>query len=94
MNSGLGMLEAGASQRHVEHQLGVSQSVVAKLWNRFQIRGNVIHRHGGDYQTITTQTEDRFIVKQARRHRCMSATALQNDIQNATANSNHSKQTV
>lgn len=78
------MLEAGRSQRHVAGVLGVSQSTVARMWRRFQTYGHVTHRHGGGRQRSTTQREDRFIVVQARRQRFVTATALQNDFQNAT----------
>ena len=35
MNRGIGMLHSGLSQRHVANVLGVSQSVVSRMWNRF-----------------------------------------------------------
>ena len=34
MNMGIGMLHSGLSQRHVANVLGVSQSVVSRMWNR------------------------------------------------------------
>ncbi|KAH3726062.1 hypothetical protein DPMN_051917 [Dreissena polymorpha] len=37
MNRGVGMLEEGASQRHMARQLGVSQSVVARMWSCYQM---------------------------------------------------------
>ncbi|KAH3839839.1 hypothetical protein DPMN_113276 [Dreissena polymorpha] len=76
MNRGVGLLEVGASQRHVPRKLGVSQSVVARMWSRYQMNGNVISRYRGGRQRATTQAQDRFIVVQARRHRFMNATAL------------------
>ena len=33
MNRGIGMLHSGLSQRHVANVLGVSQSVVSRMWN-------------------------------------------------------------
>ena len=65
MNRGVGMLEVGASQRHVARQLGVSQSVVARMWSRYQMHGDVIPRYRGGRQRATTQAQDRFIVVQA-----------------------------
>ena len=47
MNRGIGMLEAGSNQREVACILGVSQSVIGRLWQRYQTHGNVMHRHGG-----------------------------------------------
>ena len=37
MNRGIGMLHSGLSQRHVANVLGVSQSVVSRMWNRFML---------------------------------------------------------
>ena len=84
MNRGVGMLEVGASQRHVARQLGVLQRVVARMWSRYIMHSDVILRYRGSRQRATTQAQDRFIVVQARRHRFMNATALQNDLQNAS----------
>jgi len=64
--------------------LGVSQSVVLRMWKRYQTYGDVTHRHGGGRQRATTQAEDRFLVIQTRRHRFMNATTLRNDVENAT----------
>ena len=47
MNRGIGMLRSGLSQRHVANVLGVSQSVVSRMWNRFITTGNVRHLHAG-----------------------------------------------
>ena len=47
MNRGIGMLHSGLSQRHVPNVLGVSQSVVSRMWNRFITTGNVRHLHAG-----------------------------------------------
>ena len=47
MNKGIGMLHSGLSQRHVANVLGVSQSVVSRMWNRFITTGNVRHLHAG-----------------------------------------------
>ena len=47
MNRGIGMFHSGLSQRHVANVLGVSQSVVSRMWNRFITTGNVRHLHAG-----------------------------------------------
>ena len=47
MNRGIWMLHSGLSQRHVDNVLGVSQSVVSRMWNRFITTGNVRHLHAG-----------------------------------------------
>ena len=47
MNRGIGMLHSGLSQRHVANVLGVSQSVVSRMWNQFITTRNVRHLHAG-----------------------------------------------
>ena len=84
MNRGIGMLHSGLSQRHVANVLGVSQSVVSKMWNRFITTGNVCHLHAGGRERPTNEVRDRFLVVQAWRHRSDNATTLRRDFQNAT----------
>ena len=84
MNRGIGMLHSGLSQRHVANVLGVSQSVVSRMWNRFITTGNVRHLHAGGRERSTNEVQDRFLVVQARRHRSDNATTLRRDFQNAT----------
>ena len=85
INRETGMLEVGHSQRHVAGVIGVSQSTVARIWERFVTHGNARYRHGGCRKRVTTQREDRFIIVQARRRVFVSAAALQNDFQNDIA---------
>ena len=84
MHGGIGMLEAGPSQRSVAEHLDVSQSVVSRMWNRYQTNGNAQHRHGGGRAKVTSDIQDRYIGLFARRNRLGNATSLQNDFQNAT----------
>ena len=84
MNRGIGMLHSGLSQRHVANVLGVSQSVVSRMWNRFITTGNVRHLHAGGRECSTNEVQDRFLVVQARRHRFDNRTTLRRDFQNAT----------
>ena len=83
MNRGIGMLEAGLSQREVARVLEVSQSVVSGMWTRFHLTGNVMHQHAGGRERSTTRAQDWFIALQARRHRFNNAT-LRSELQNAT----------
>ena len=84
MNRGIGILHSGLSQRHVANALGVSQSVVSRMWNRFITTGNVRRLHVGGRECSTNEVQDRFLVVQARRHRFDNATTLRRDFQNAT----------
>ena len=56
MNKGIGMLHSGLSQRHVANVLGVSQSVVSRMWNRFITTGNVRDFPNATGVRISTQT--------------------------------------
>ena len=84
MNRGIGMLHSGLSQRHVANILGVSQSVVSRMWNRFITTGNVRHLHAWGRERSTNEVQDLFLEVQARRHRFDNATTLRRDFQNAT----------
>ena len=83
MNRGIGMLEAGLSQREVACVLGVSQSVVSRMWTRIHLTGNVMHQHAGGREHSTTRAQDQFIALQAWRHRFNNAT-LRSELQKAT----------
>ena len=63
MNRGIGMLEAGLSQMEVARVLGVSQSIVSRMWTRFHLTGNVMHQHAGGRERSTTRAQDRFITR-------------------------------
>ena len=84
MNRGIGMPHSGLSQRHVANFLGVFQSVVSRMWNRFIKTRNVRHLHAGGREHSTTEVQDQFLVVQARRHRFDNATTLRRDFQKAT----------
>ncbi|GFU51982.1 transposable element Tc1 transposase [Trichonephila clavipes] len=73
----IGRLESGQTQRSVADAVGVTRSVVARLWNRFQETGNVRRRPGAGRPRVTTSTDDRYIQLTARRNRTENATQLQ-----------------
>ena len=83
MNRGIGMLHSGLSQRHVANVLGVSQSDVSRMWNRFITTGNDAFACWGQERS-TNEVQDRFLVVQAQHHRFDNATTLRWDFQNAT----------
>ena len=60
MNRGIGMLHSGLSKRHVANVLGVSQSVVSRMWNRFITTGNVRHLHAGGRECSTNEFKTDF----------------------------------
>ena len=84
MHVGIDMLESGLSQRSVAEHLNVSQSVVCRMWTRYQNNGNAKHRHGGGRAKATSDAQDRYIGLLARRNRFRNATSVSNDFQKAT----------
>ncbi|GFV75627.1 transposable element Tcb2 transposase [Trichonephila clavipes] len=89
----IGRLESGQSQRSVADAVGVSRSVVAMLWNRFQETGNVKRRPGAGRPRATTSTDDRYIQLTARRSGTENATQLLRQLLLATGR-RVSRQTV
>jgi len=53
------------NQRHFARHLGVSQGVVAKMWNHIQTQGNVVYQHGAGRQRATTNTDGLFVALKA-----------------------------
>ena len=66
MHVSIGMLEAGSSQRNVTEHLDVSQSVVSRMWNRYQMNGNAQHQHNGGPAKATLDIQDCYISLLAR----------------------------
>ena len=81
MHVGIGMLEAGSSQRNVSQsfQLCCLQDVEC-----YQTNGNAQHRHSGGRAKATSEIQDLYIGLLARLNRFHNATSLRNDFQNAT----------
>ena len=69
MHVGIGMLETGSSQWNMAEHLNVSQSVVSRMWNRYQTNGNAQHRHGGGRAKATSDIQDRYIGLLAEQNR-------------------------
>ncbi|GFW47567.1 transposable element Tcb2 transposase [Trichonephila clavipes] len=79
----VGRLEGGQTQAAVAQAIGVSQSVISRIWNRFLETGSVGRRPGQGRRRATTPNEDRYLVLTAWRHRNMNAT-LQQHLRSAT----------
>ncbi|GFU85188.1 transposable element Tcb2 transposase [Trichonephila clavipes] len=73
----VGRLEGGQTQAEVAQVIGVSQSVISKIWNRLSETGSAGRRPGQGRRWATMPNEDRYLVLTARRHRNMNATLLQ-----------------
>ncbi|GFV99471.1 transposable element Tcb2 transposase [Trichonephila clavipes] len=80
----VGRLEGGQTQAEVAQAIGVSQSMISRIWNRFLETESAGRRPGQGRRRATTPNEDRFLVLTARRHRNMNATLLQQHLRSAT----------
>ncbi|GFV80715.1 transposable element Tcb2 transposase [Trichonephila clavipes] len=80
----VGRLEGGKTQAEVAQTIGVSQSVISRIWNRFLEIGSAGRRPRQGRRRATTPNEDRYLVLTARRHRNMNATLLQQHLRSAT----------
>ncbi|GFV44717.1 transposable element Tcb1 transposase [Trichonephila clavipes] len=57
----IGRLECGRTQLEVSEEFGIAQSVISKLWKRFQDYGNVSRCYSTGRPRVTTPNEDRYI---------------------------------
>ncbi|GFU64353.1 transposable element Tcb2 transposase [Trichonephila clavipes] len=80
----VGRLEGGQTQAEVARAIGVSQSVISRIWNRFLETKIAGRRPEQGRRRITTPNEDHYLVLTARRHRNMNATLLQQLLRSAT----------
>ncbi|GFW65737.1 transposable element Tcb2 transposase [Trichonephila clavipes] len=80
----VGRLEGGRTQAEVAQAIGVSQSVISRIWNRFLETGSACRRPGQGRRRATTPNEDRYLVLTAQRHQNMNATLLQQHFRSAT----------
>ncbi|GFW22603.1 transposable element Tc1 transposase [Trichonephila clavipes] len=80
----VGRLEGGQTQAKVARAIGVSQSVISRIWNRFLETESAGRRPGQCRRRVTTPNEDRYLVLTARIHRNMNATLLQQHLRSAT----------
>ncbi|GFT38320.1 transposable element Tcb2 transposase [Trichonephila clavipes] len=80
----VGRLEGGQTRAEVAEAIGVSQSVISRIWNHFWETESAGRRPGQSRRRATTPNEDRYLVLTARRHRHINATHLQQHIRSAT----------
>ncbi|GFU51450.1 transposable element Tcb2 transposase [Trichonephila clavipes] len=80
----VGRLEGGQTQAEIAQAIGVSQSVISRIWNCFLETESAGGRPGQGRRRATTPNEDRYLVLTAWRHRNMNATLLQQHLHSAT----------
>ncbi|GFV91241.1 hypothetical protein TNCV_897611 [Trichonephila clavipes] len=64
----VGRLEGGQTQAKVAQAIGVSQSVISRIWNRVLETGSAGRRPSQGRRRATTPNEDRYLVLRAPRH--------------------------
>ncbi|GFS52275.1 transposable element Tcb2 transposase [Trichonephila clavipes] len=72
-----GRLEGAQTQAEVAQAIGVSQSLISRIWSRLLETQSAGRRPGQGRRRAATPNEDRYLVLTARRHRNMNATLLQ-----------------
>ncbi|GFT84463.1 transposable element Tcb2 transposase [Trichonephila clavipes] len=80
----VGRLKMGKTQAEMTQAIGVSQSVIFRIWNRFLETESASRRPGQSLRSATTPNEDRFVELTARRHRNINATLLQQHLRSVT----------
>ncbi|GBN31774.1 hypothetical protein AVEN_169558-1 [Araneus ventricosus] len=80
----IGRLECGRTQLEVSEELGIAQSVISRLWQRFQDDGNVSRCYSTGRPRFTTPNEDRYLAITAKRNRRSTASDLSCQLSSAT----------
>ncbi|KFM60078.1 Transposable element Tc1 transposase, partial [Stegodyphus mimosarum] len=89
----IGRLECGRTQLEVSDELGIAQSVISRLWQRFQDDSNVSRRYSTGCPRVTTPNGDRYLAGTAKRNRRSTASDLSRQLSSATGTT-ISRQTV
>ncbi|GFV18211.1 paired domain-containing protein [Trichonephila clavipes] len=71
----VGMLESSRSQAEVSRILNVDQSVISRLWQRFQRTRDATRQPVSGRPRVTTPRQNRYLAISARRQRGSSARA-------------------
>ncbi|GFV30070.1 transposable element Tcb1 transposase [Trichonephila clavipes] len=76
-------VECGLTQLEVSEKLGIAQSVISRLWQRFQDDGNV-RCYSTGRPRVTTMNENRYLAVTAKRIRRRTASDLSRQLSSAT----------
>ncbi|GFX10684.1 HTH_Tnp_Tc3_2 domain-containing protein [Trichonephila clavipes] len=85
--------ECGRTQLEVSEEIGIAQSVISRLWQRFQDDDNVSRCYSTSHPRVTTPNEDRYLAIAAGRSRRSTASDLSRQFSSATGTT-VSRQTV
>ncbi|GFW18145.1 transposable element Tcb1 transposase [Trichonephila clavipes] len=89
----IGRLECERTQLEVSEELGIAQSIISRLWQRFQDDGNVSRCYSIGRPRVTTPNEDRYLAVTVKRNRRSTASDLSRQLSSATGTT-VSRQTV
>ncbi|GFV67104.1 transposable element Tcb2 transposase [Trichonephila clavipes] len=89
----IGRLECGRTQMEVSEELGITQSVIPRLWQSFQDDGNVSRCYSTGRPQVTTPNEDQYLAVTAKRNKWTNASNLSRQLSSATGTT-LSRQTV
>ncbi|GFU74939.1 transposable element Tcb1 transposase [Trichonephila clavipes] len=79
----IGRLECGRTQLEVSEGLGIAQSVIYRLCQRFQDDGNVSKCYSTGLPRVTTPNEDRHLAVTAKRNRRSTVSYLSRQLSSA-----------
>ncbi|GFV57937.1 HTH_Tnp_Tc3_2 domain-containing protein [Trichonephila clavipes] len=79
------LLECGGTQLGVSEELGISQSIISRIWQQFQDDGNVSRCFSTGRPRFTTPNEDRYLAVTAKRNRLSTASDLFRQNSSATS---------
>ncbi|GFX03123.1 transposable element Tcb1 transposase [Trichonephila clavipes] len=80
----IGRLECECTQLEVSEELGIAQSAISRLWQRFQDDGNVSRCYSTGHPRVTTPNEDRYLAVSAKRKKRSTASDLSCQLSSAT----------
>ncbi|GFX77106.1 transposable element Tcb1 transposase [Trichonephila clavipes] len=89
----IGRLEWGCTQLEVSEEFGIAQSVISRLWQRFQDDGNGSRCYSTGRPRVTTSNEDRYLAVTVKRNGQRTASDLSRQLSSATGRT-VSRQTV
>ncbi|GFV43087.1 uncharacterized protein TNCV_5027771 [Trichonephila clavipes] len=79
-----GRLECGRTELEVSVELGITQSVISRLWQRFQDNGNVSRCYSTGRPRVTLPNEDQYLAVTAKRNRRSTASDMSRHLSSAT----------
>ncbi|GFX84735.1 transposable element Tcb1 transposase [Trichonephila clavipes] len=79
-----GYIRNSGKELEGSEELGIAQSVISKLWQRFQDDGNGSRCYSTGRPRVTTPNEDRYFAVTAERNRRSKASDLSRQLSSAT----------